>query len=71
MRRCKGRGRTGKRKLQNEELHSLHIIRAIKSKRLRWAELAVRIEEMRYMYIMLAGKSTGKRRLGIFMRKWE
>jgi len=41
-------------RLQNEELHDLYcspsIIRAIKSKRMRWAKHLVRIGDNRYVY---------------------
>jgi hypothetical protein len=56
------------RKLHNEELHNLYtspyIIRAIKSKRMRWVGNVVCIEEMRNVYNILVGKPEGKRPLG-------
>ena len=56
------------RRLHNEELHSLYrslyIVRVIKSRRLRWAGYAARMEEGRYTLKILTGKPTGKRPLG-------
>ena len=63
------------RRLLNEELHSLYrspnVVRVIKSRRLRWAGLVVRMEEGRSAFKMLAGKPTGKRPLGRPRRRWE
>ena len=48
------------RGLQNEKLHSLYrspnIVRVIKSRRLRWAGHAARMEEGRSVFKMLTGK---------------
>ena len=57
------------RRLNNEELLSLycspHIVRVIKSRRLRWAGLVARMEEGRSAFKMLTGKPTGKQAKGI------
>ena len=56
------------RRLHKEELHSLYrspnIVRAIKSRRLRWAGHVARMEEGRSSFKILTGKPTGKRPLG-------
>ena len=56
-----------RRRLHNEELHSLcrshNIVRAMKSRRLRWAGHVARMEEGRSVFKMLTGKTTGKRHL--------
>ena len=56
------------RRLHNEELHSLyrspHVVRVIKSRRLRWADHVTRMEEGRSAFKILIGKPTGKRPLG-------
>ena len=53
----------------NEEHHSLYrspnIVRVIKSRRLRWAGHAARMEEGRSAFKMLRNKSTGKKPLGL------
>ena len=63
------------RRLHNEELHSLYcapnIVRVIKSRRLRWAGLLVRMEEGRSVFKILTGKPTGKIPLGRPRRRWE
>ena len=57
------------------EIHSLYpssnIVKVNKSRRLRWAGHAVRIEEVRSAFKILTGKSTGTRLLGRSRRKWE
>jgi hypothetical protein len=64
----------GCRKLHNEELHNLYsspsIIRVIKSRRMRWAGHAARMEERRNAYRILLGKPEGKRPLGRPRRRW-
>jgi hypothetical protein len=54
----------GWRRLHNEELHDLYtsssIIRVIKSRRMKWVEHIVHMEEMRNAYNILVGKSEGK-----------
>ena len=56
------------RRLHNEELNSLYrspnIVRAIKSRRLRWAGHVARMEEGRSAFKILTGKSIGKRTIG-------
>jgi hypothetical protein len=55
----------GWRKLQNEEIHSLHyaprMIRMIKSRRMRWAGHVARMGAKRSAYRILVGKPEGKR----------
>jgi hypothetical protein len=50
----------GWRRLHNEELHNLyaspHIIRVIKSRRMRWAGHVERLMKMRFAYNILVGK---------------
>jgi hypothetical protein len=57
----------GWRKLHNEELRDLYsspsIIRIIISRRMRWVEYVVRMEEKRNAYRLLVGKPDGKRPL--------
>jgi hypothetical protein len=57
----------GWRKL-HEELHGLHpspsIVRVIKAKRMRWAEHAAHMGEVRGAYNILVGKPEGRRPLG-------
>ena len=57
-----------RRRLHNEELHSLYrspdIARVIKSRRLRWAGHVARMEESRSAFKILTGTPTGKRPLG-------
>ena len=55
------------RRLHTEKLRSLYrspnIIRAIKSRRLRWAGHVARMEEGRSAFKMLTGRHVGKRSL--------
>jgi hypothetical protein len=52
------------RKLRNEELNDLYcsssIVRVMKSRRMRWAELVARMERRRGVYRVLVGKNEGK-----------
>ena len=48
-----------------------NIVRAIKSRRLRWAGHVARMEEGRSALKILTGKLTGKRPLGRSRRTWE
>jgi len=56
------------RKLHNEELRDLcslpNIVRVVKSRRMRWAGHAVRMDEGRGVHRVLVGKPEGKRSLG-------
>jgi hypothetical protein len=55
-------------KLHNDEIHSLYsssdIVRAIKSRRMRWAEHVVHMGDGRGVYRVLVGRPEGKRPLG-------
>ena len=59
----------------NEEFHSLYrspnIVRATKSRRLRWVGHAFRMEEGRSALKILTAKPTGKRHLGRPRSRWE
>jgi hypothetical protein len=63
------------RKMHNGELHnlysSLHIIRQIKSRRMRWTGHVARMGEGRNVHRILVGKPEGKRSLGRRRRRWE
>jgi hypothetical protein len=62
------------RRLHNEELYAVyspHIIRVIKSRRLRWAGHVTRTGERRGAYRALVGKLEGRRPLGRPRRRWE
>ena len=63
------------RKLHNEELNDLYcspnIVRAIKSRRMRWAGHVARMGEGRGVYRVLVGKPEGRRPLGRPRRRWE
>ena len=50
---------------------SLNVVKAIKSRRLRWAGNVVRTEEGRNTFKILSGKPTGKRTLEKPRRRWE
>ena len=50
---------------------SPNIVRAIKSRRLRWAGHVALMEEGRSAFKILTGKLTGKRPLGRPRRRWE
>jgi len=62
------------KRLHNEELNDLYsspnIVRVIKSKRMRWAGHAARMDEEREVYRVLVGKSEGKRPLGRPRLRW-
>jgi hypothetical protein len=64
-----------RRKLHNDELHSLYsslnIVRVIKSRRMRWAGHVARMGERRGVHRVLVGRSEGKRPLGRPTRRWE
>jgi hypothetical protein len=63
------------RKLHNEELNDLYsltnIVRAVKSRRMRWAGHVARMEEERGVHRVLVGKLEEKRPLGRPRRRWE
>jgi hypothetical protein len=77
LRRISGSKREGegsRRKLHNDELHSLYsspnIVRVIKSRRMRWAGHVTRTGEGRRVYSVLVGRPEGKRPLGRPRRRW-
>ena len=49
----------------------VHIVRVIKSRRMRWAGHVTRMEEGRGVHKVLVGKPEGKRPLGRPGRRWE
>jgi hypothetical protein len=63
------------RKLHNDELHSLHsslnIVRAIKSRRMRWVGHVACMGEGRGVYRVLVGRPEGKRPMGRPRHRWE
>jgi hypothetical protein len=65
----------GRRKLHNDELHSLYsspnIVRVIKSRRMRWAGHVACMGEGRCVYRVLVGRPEGKRPLGRPRRRWD
>jgi hypothetical protein len=64
----------GWRRLHNEELHNLYAslnIRAIKSRKVRWARYVERMGQMRNAYKLLVRKPEGKRPLVRPRRRWE
>jgi hypothetical protein len=62
------------RKLHDNEFHSLysspHIVKVIKSRRMRWAGQVARMGEGRGVYRVLVGRPEGKRPLGRPRRSW-
>jgi hypothetical protein len=64
-----------RRKLHNDELHSLYstpnIIRVIKSRRMGWAGHVARKGVWRGVYRVLVGRPEFKRPLGRPRRRWE
>ena len=63
------------RKLHNEELNDLYcspiIVRAIKSRRMRWARHVACMGERRFVCGVLVGKFEGKRPFGRPSLRWE
>jgi hypothetical protein len=63
------------RKLHNDEIHSLYsspnIVRAIKSRRMRWAGHVARMGKRKDVYRVLVGRPVVKRPLGRPRRRWE
>jgi hypothetical protein len=61
--------------LRNDELHSLYssqnIVRAIKSRRMRWAGHVARMGEGRGVCRVSVGRPEGKRSMGRPRRRWE
>ena len=61
--------------LHNEELNDLYSspnnVRAIKSRRMRWAGHVARMGEERGVYRVLVGKPEGRKPLGRPRRRWE
>ena len=49
----------------------VHIVRVIKTRRLKWAEHVTRLEESRSAFKILEGKPTGKRPVGRPRLKWK
>jgi hypothetical protein len=64
-----------RRKFHNDELHDLYsspyIVRVIKSRRMRWDGHVARMGKGRGVYMVLVGRSEGKRPLGRPRRRWE
>jgi hypothetical protein len=50
---------------------SANIIRQVKSRKTRWAELVARKGEERKLHKVMVGKPEGKRPLGRPRRRWE
>jgi hypothetical protein len=65
----------GWRKSHNEELHdlysSLHIIRMIRSRRIKWTGHVLYMGGKTNTNKVLVGKSEGKRPLGRSRHRWE
>jgi hypothetical protein len=62
------------RRLHNEELNDLYLspnIRAIKSRRMKWAGHVARMGEKRGAYRILVGRPEGRRPLGRPRRRWD
>jgi hypothetical protein len=63
------------RKLHNDELHGLYpspnIVRAIKSRRMRWAGHVACMGDGRDVYRVLIWRPEGKRALGRSRRRWD
>ena len=63
------------KRLHNEELNDLyslpHIVRVVKSRRMRWAGHVARMGDDRGVHRVLVGKPEGKRPLGRPRRRWE
>jgi hypothetical protein len=59
------------RNRHNEQRSAPHIVRVIKSRRMRWAVHVVHMGERRGGYRVLVGKPGGKRPLGRPRHRWE
>ena len=57
--------------MRNLMVSSLHTLRVIKSRKIRWAGHVARLGEKRGVYRILVGKPEGKRQLGRPRRRWE
>ena len=57
--------------IRNFIVCTVHIVRMIKSRRLRWASHLARMEEGRSTFKILTGTLAGNRPLGRPRRKWE
>jgi hypothetical protein len=61
--------------LHNNEHHSLYsspnIVRVIKARRMRWAGHVAHMGEGRGVYMVLVGRTEGKRPLGRPRHRWE
>jgi hypothetical protein len=66
---------SSRRKLHNDELHSLYsspnIVNEIKSRRMRWVGHVTCMGEGRSVYRVLVGRREGKRPLGRPRCRWE
>ena len=51
-------------------IYPVHVVRVIKSRRMRWAGHVARMGEERGAYSVLVGKPEGKRPLGRPRRRW-
>jgi hypothetical protein len=64
-----------RRKLHNDELHSLYsspnIVKVNESRSMWWAGHVVRMGEGRVVYRVFVGRPEGKRPLGRRRRRWE
>jgi len=73
--RCNHRVTGEWRKLHNDELNDLYcspnIVRAIKSRIMRWVGHVACVGERRGVYRIWVGKPEGKRPLGRLRRKWD
>jgi hypothetical protein len=62
-------------RLHNDELHNLYsspnIVRAIKSRMMRWAGHVTRMGEGTGVYRILVGRPEGKRPAGRLKHRWE
>jgi hypothetical protein len=53
------------------KLNVLLAVRAVKSRRMRWAGLVAHMGEERWVHRVLVGKPEGKRPLGRPRHRWE
>jgi hypothetical protein len=57
--------------LTNDVVSNPNIVRAIKSRRMRWARHVARMAEGKGVYRVLVGRPEGKRPLGRPRRRWK